>query len=153
MFCNNFNFSHKYSIERNIELLYSKNDIFYAIKGELYLRKQDIDKRRSILTGIFFIVAGLVLKSVSLAMHNSYMTIASVIILSWGIGFILAGIFVDETVLKKDIKKYTMLPLTIVLVALSFDKFHIDMPILQGLLMCTINIFFLRKEIKKSLKL
>ena len=117
------------------------------------MRKYDIDKRKSVFAGIIFMIAGLTMRSLSLAINNSYVAIASVIILSLGLGVILASVFAHEAVLKRDIKKYTMLPLSIILVILSFDKFNIDIPIVQGLLMCTINICFLRKEIKKSFKL
>ncbi len=111
-----------------------------------------LTKRKSIVSGIILIVAGMVIRSFSFSDGYIIGTAIALLVLSVGVGFAFAGFFSNDTVTSSKVKKYMMVPLTITLVILAFEKLNIDMPIIQVLILFFINVLFFRNEIKKAIK-
>ncbi len=111
-----------------------------------------LTRRKSIFLGTILIFAGMFIRSYSFSNGNYFGTAIAILVLSVGVGFAFAGLFSNDLVTSSQVKKYMMVPLTIALVIIAFDKLHINMPILQVLILFFINILFFRNEIKKAIK-
>ncbi len=111
-----------------------------------------LTKTKSIAFGIVLVVAGMFIRSFSFNGENLIGTAIAVFVLSVGVGFSFAGVFSSDLVTSSEIKKYMMVPLSLTFVILVFEKFNVDMPILQVMILFFINILFFRNEIKKALK-
>lgn len=109
-------------------------------------------KEQALLAGVIMIFSGLIARSAAISIDSDIITAVAFLIVSVGVGFAVSAFFSNGTIKVSDVKKYTMVPLTISLVVLTFKKFEIQMPILQVGLLFFINLLFFKKEIKKALK-
>lgn len=111
-----------------------------------------LTKEKSIAFGIILIAVGMLIRSFSFNAQNLIGTAIAVLVLSVGVGFAFAGAFSKDIVISSQIKKYMMVPLTLALVILIFEKFEVNMPILQVTILFFVNALFFKNEIKKALK-
>lgn len=110
-----------------------------------------LDKRNALLLGLIMIVSGLAVRSVTFDLNNSLCLGVSFFILSVGIGFLLSVLFSKDTILFKDLSKYTAIPVCVVAAFLILNKLNIDIPLLKGSILFVINLAFFIPEIKKAI--